>query len=108
VVAIDFDVSQVADVLNAGKRFTRDPSEPVSPDASIGRLSRLDSMQMQQMALAGRRRLEEERARLVEADARIDAGTYGTCLICGGDIDAERLEYQPDAVACMPCMRRRK
>ncbi len=31
-------------------------SRAVSPDVSIGRLSRLDAMQHQQMALAGKRR----------------------------------------------------
>lgn len=87
---------------------TAESSEPVSPDVSIGRLSRLDSMQMQQMALAGRRRLEEERVRLHEAQLRIDSGRYGSCVLCGGDIAPERLEIQPDAVACMPCMRRRR
>jgi len=83
-------------------------TEPIEPDASIGRLSRLDSMQMQQMALAGRRRLEDERMRLQEAQQRLDARKFGSCLLCGDDINVERLEYQPDAVACMPCMNRRK
>lgn len=94
----------IAAELAAGAEST----EPISPDASIGRLSRLDSMQMQQMALAGQRRLEEERGRLQEALLRIDAGKYGTCLLCGCAINVERLEIQPDAVACMPCMRKRK
>lgn len=80
----------------------------IAPDVSIGRLSRLDSMQMQQMALAGRRRLEEERRRLHEALRRIDTGAYGRCLVCGADIARERLEYQPDAVTCVPCARRKK
>lgn len=80
----------------------------ISPDVSIGRLSRLDSMQMQQMALAGCRRLEEERARLHAALRRIDTGGYGRCLVCGADIAVERLEYQPDAVTCVPCARRKK
>ena len=80
----------------------------ISPDVSIGRLSRLDSMQQQQMALAGRRRLEEERGRLHEALRRIDTGTYGRCLLCGADISRERLEYQPDAVTCVPCMRKKR
>jgi DnaK suppressor protein len=96
------------DAIGSELAAVAESTEPVAPDVSIGRLSRLDSMQMQQMALAGRRRLEEERARLHEAVIRIDAGRYGTCALCGEDIDAERLEYQPDAVACMPCMRRRK
>lgn len=80
----------------------------ISPDVSIGRLSRLDSMQMQQMALAGKRRLEEEQARLHEAERRIDTGAYGRCLLCGGDIADERLEYQPDAVTCVPCLRQKR
>lgn len=83
-------------------------TEAIAPDASIGRLSRLDSMQMQQMALAGKRRLEEERARLHEAMRRIDAGNYGRCQICGGDIALERLEFQPDAVTCVPCLNRKR
>lgn len=85
-----------------------DETAAISPDAAIGRLSRLDSMQMQQMALAGKRRLEEERSRLHEALHRIETGVYGRCQLCGGDIALERLEYQPDAVTCIPCLNRRK
>ncbi len=82
-------------------------TEAISPDVSIGRLSRLDSMQHQQIALASKRRLEDERNRLLEAQRRIDAGSYGRCLLCSSDIAIERLEIQPDAVACISCMRRR-
>lgn len=79
----------------------------ISPDVSIGRLSRLDSMQHQQIALASQRRLEDERSRLLEALRRIDAGTYGRCLLCSTDIAIERLEIQPDAVTCVSCAQRR-
>lgn len=78
-------------------------SKAVSPDVSIGRLSRLDSMQHQQIALAGKRRLEDERNRLIEARRRIDAGTYGRCLLCGQDIPTDRLLIKPDAVSCVAC-----
>jgi DnaK suppressor protein len=81
-----------------------DSTKPIAPDDSVGRLSRLDSIQMQQMALAGKRRLEEERGRLHEARRRIDGGNYGQCHRCGGDIALERLQHQPDAVMCMPCL----
>lgn len=84
----------------------RDETQAIAPDAAIGRISRLDSIQMQQMALAGKRRLQEERERLREALRRIDTGTYGRCLLCGEDISPERLEYQPDAVACVGCLQR--
>ena len=85
-----------------------DSTEVIAPDVSIGRLSRLDAMQHQQMALAGKQRHEEERARLVAAEFRIDEGTYGGCLLCGNDIAVERLEYQPDAVRCVTCAQRKK
>lgn len=78
-------------------------SEAVSPDVSIGRLSRLESMQHQQIALAGKRRLEDERSRLIEARRRIDAGTFGRCLFCGRDIPSDRLLIKPDAVSCVGC-----
>lgn len=81
-----------------------DSIKPISPDVSVGRLSRLDSIQMQQMALAAKRRLEEQRGRLHEARQRIDTGAFGRCPRCGGDIAMERLQLQPDAVMCMPCL----
>lgn len=92
--------------LDAEIAGTAQSTEVISPDAAIGRLSRLDAMQAQQMALAGNRRLEEEQVRLREALARIDLGTFGRCVRCGNDIALERLEYQPDALLCVPCANR--
>lgn len=80
-------------------------TKPISPDASIGRLSRLDSMQMQQMALGARRRQQMLLVRLEEALRRLNQGTFGRCLQCGKDIAEERLRYQPDAVLCIKCAR---
>ena len=78
-------------------------TKPISPDVSIGRLSRLDSMQMQQMALEARRRQQMLLVRLEEAMKRLHQGIFGKCLQCGHDIAEERLRYQPDAVLCMRC-----
>ena len=39
--------------------------------------------------------------------ARIAAGTYGTCVHCGGAIPSERLEFRPSAAGCVGCERRR-
>ncbi len=32
---------------------------------------------------------------------RIDEGTYGTCVRCGGEIGAERLDAVPYATLCI-------
>ncbi|MFD4584831.1 TraR/DksA family transcriptional regulator [Streptomyces sp. NPDC058423] len=41
-----------------------------------------------------------------EAFARIDGGTYGTCLACSTTIPAERLEILPYTRHCVACQRR--
>lgn len=46
---------------------------------------------------------------LAEIDAalrRIEAGTYGTCQACGGEIPVERLEVHPWAALCIDDARR--
>ncbi|MEO8007955.1 MAG: TraR/DksA C4-type zinc finger protein [Betaproteobacteria bacterium] len=50
------------------------------------------------------RDLEELRA-LETAQERIDAGSYGSCLDCGGEIEFERLLAQPAALRCFDCER---
>lgn len=45
-------------------------------------------------------------AEIDAALARIEAGTYGTCESCGGQISEERLEAMPYATLCIECRRR--
>ena len=78
-------------------------AKTVDLDEPIGRLSRMDAMQQQQMALELKRRKEQYRLRLENALKRMDQGTYGRCRRCRGLITAERLEIQPDAVLCVRC-----
>jgi RNA polymerase-binding transcription factor DksA len=50
-------------------------------------------------------------ARLAEIDtaiARLDAGTYGTCEVCGEPIAAARLEARPTAARCLACASTRR
>ncbi len=44
--------------------------------------------------------------RIVELDralSRLADGTYGTCVVCGRPIGADRLEARPDATTCISC-----
>jgi len=45
-------------------------------------------------------------AEIDAALARLDAGTYGTCITCGNAIGDERLDAMPYAVQCIDCRRR--
>ncbi|MGF1531703.1 MAG: TraR/DksA family transcriptional regulator [Puniceicoccaceae bacterium] len=81
-----------------------DNLKAIEPDVAIGRLSRLDAMQMQQMALATRREVEAEIRRLELALKRIDQGKFGTCNVCHKDIDLERLTLAPGSPTCLSCL----
>ena len=81
----------------------QDSTKTVDLDTSIGRLSRMDAMQSQQMALELKRRQQNQLQRVKSALKRIDQGTYGKCGKCHKDISPERLEVQPDAVLCVRC-----
>jgi DnaK suppressor protein len=81
----------------------RGSSAPVSLDLSIGRLSRVDAMQQQQMASAARRRVEVEIRQITAALRRIQGTTYGECARCGGDIGRRRLLARPATPCCRHC-----
>lgn len=79
---------------------------PVTLDQeSVGRLSRIDAMQVQAMALAQSRRRRAKRAAIDAALARIDEGEFGYCLRCGEEIAAARLTHDPAVATCIECAR---
>jgi DnaK suppressor protein len=50
----------------------------------------------------------ETLVRIDEALARLDAGTYGSCLECDREISERRLRALPFAVRCQGCEQRRE
>jgi DnaK suppressor protein len=77
---------------------------PVSLDQqSVGRLSRMDAMQMQAMAQAGERRRQQRVGMIAAALQRMDEGEYGYCLGCGDPIAEGRLRADPTSVRCVAC-----
>lgn len=78
---------------------------PVELDQqSVGRVSRIDSMQVQAMAQAGERRRKVRRNQLMEALKRLDAGEYGWCEACGELIAPRRLDADPAVTHCVDCV----
>jgi len=82
---------------------SKSASNVVELDTAIGRLSRMDAMQDQQMALELRRRQEQQLQRITNALKRIGNGTYGQCGRCRKPIAEERLELAPDVFLCVRC-----
>ncbi len=79
-------------------------AQPVELDQQrIGRLSRMDALQGQEMARAAERRRGLELRKIDAALARIDAGDYGWCVRCGEEIAAKRLRLDPAVPVCIDC-----
>lgn len=77
---------------------------PVELDQTrVGRLSRMDAMQVQQMALESARRRRHQLLEVEGALRRIASGEYGYCIGCGEEIDARRLSVDPTNSRCIEC-----
>jgi DnaK suppressor protein len=79
---------------------------PVELDQqSVGRLSRMDALQVQAMAQAVGARRGGRLKQIEAALRRVEDGEYGSCLGCGEDIPAKRLEIDPAAAYCVDCVK---
>jgi len=84
--------------------MTAEDRKPVELDQTTqGRLSRMDALQVQEMALEQERRRELELQRIEAALQRIKEGEYGYCTLCGEDIELKRLDFDPAAPLCLAC-----
>jgi DnaK suppressor protein len=90
---------ELRSLIDQGRRA----DAPVAPDKAIGRLTRQDALQQQQMAAELIRRYEQELTRVQRALQAIDDGTYGLCQRCGEPIAPARLHAMPHASLCVPC-----
>ena len=92
--------------LNELTESHHDAARPVQLDQSrVGRLSRMDALQAQEMAAATERRRQLELDRIDAALERITSGEYGFCARCGDGIGLERLASDPTTPLCISCAR---
>lgn len=94
--------SELRDRIAQGRRA----DTPISPDKALGRLTRQDALQQQQMSAELMRRHEQELVRVEKALRAMDEGTYGLCQRCGEPIATARLNAMPHATACVGCAER--
>ena len=86
---------------------TLDPLEA----SESGELSHLDQhpaeaaseLTEQEREAALRSVVDQQRAEVRQALARLEAGSYGTCQDCGQALPEERLDARPEAARCVEC-----
>lgn len=90
--------------LEVQSQMSNASRNPVDLDQSrVGRLSRMDALQVQAMqhALEGKR--EEELDRIHWALKRLEEENYGECTQCGEEIPYPRLNFDPSLPTCVQC-----
>ncbi|MDZ7773072.1 MAG: TraR/DksA C4-type zinc finger protein [Balneolaceae bacterium] len=78
-------------------------TKPIKPDNAYGRLSRMDAINNKTINDAALREQKSRLQKLERALERIDDGSYGRCLKCGGDIATGRLKFMPWTSRCVNC-----
>jgi DnaK suppressor protein len=71
--------------------------------SKVGRLSRIDALQSQEIAKASVARGEQLLLQIDAALVRIEKNEFGICRICDEAIAALRLEADPMAIFCVNC-----
>jgi DnaK suppressor protein len=87
---------------------SKDDSKPVDLDLPIGRLSRMDAMQQQSMAKAGRAANERRLTLLGSALLVLEDGDYGYCRECDDPVGYRRLKARPETPFCIDCQQARE
>ena len=103
-------LKQIKDKINADIIFLNneiialeEKTKPISPDCSLGRLTRQEMIQEQQV---NEHALNESKIRLNKltyAASKVDKEDYGICMECEEDILFERLILVPESSHCVSC-----
>jgi DnaK suppressor protein len=78
-------------------------SRPVSPDNAIGRLSRMEAINDQNMVKANLRTTEARVARLKQTLDLVEEEDFGLCSQCEEPIPFGRLLLIPESKICVQC-----
>ncbi len=80
-----------------------DATKPISPENSIGRISRMDAINNKSVSEAALRSSKRKLAALRFALTKIDAPDFGKCTWCGNTIPPARLMFMPQSTRCVRC-----
>jgi len=76
---------------------------PISPENSIGRISRMDAINNKSVAEAALRNAKRKLEKLNLAQRSIDKEGFGNCSRCKRPIAAARLMFLPESTKCVRC-----
>ena len=82
-------------------------TQPVKPENSLGRISRMDAIQNKSVMELNLRNKKKKLSKLKLALGKLDHVDFGICEICKKEIQEGRLIYIPESTKCIHCASRR-
>jgi DnaK suppressor protein len=82
---------------------TEKMTQPISPENSLGRISRMDAINNKSVMEASLRNKISKRNKLKMALIQIEKEGFGLCSNCSKAINPKRLMYMPEVTKCMRC-----
>lgn len=78
-------------------------TQPISPENSIGRVSRMDAINNKGVSEAALRSSRRKLSSLRLALTKVDHPDFGLCSRCKQPIPPARLMYMPESTRCVRC-----
>lgn len=78
-------------------------TKPISPENSLGRVSRMDAIQNKSVAEASLRSARKRVTSLKMALLKLEEDGFGKCSRCGQPIQPARLMFMPESSRCVRC-----
>ena len=100
---------RILDLIQAGEneiKLLEEHTKPVTPENSLGRISRMDAINNKGVADAAMRNKKSKLSKLKVALTHIDNEAFGICSNCKRTIQAARLMYMPEVTRCVRCASR--
>lgn len=82
-------------------------TEPVKPENSLGRISRMDAIQNKGIMESNLRNKKKKLSKLKLALSKLDSPSFGICDTCERPIQEARLIFMPESTKCIHCASRR-
>jgi len=76
---------------------------PISPENSIGRISRMDAINNKSVVEASLRNRKKKLSKLQLALSKVYQKGFGECTSCGSQINPKRLMLMPQSDKCVRC-----
>ncbi len=96
---ISLDLTSMKNEISQLKEKTK----PIAPDCSLGRLTRQEMIQEQQVNEHALHEAEIRVNKLNYAFSKVDKEDYGICMECEEEIIFERLMLLPESSHCVAC-----